>query len=125
MSYSKTRWQVLVPLLGLVIGGNALAREPAVQNLKEKAILDFRSCAKPQYPHDEMRARHQGTVTLLFQVGGDGKVGDAKVGKSSGFPALDEAARSALASCRFQPAIGPDGQPVASWAPVQYVWSLE
>lgn len=113
----------LVPLLGLAIGGSALAREPAAQDLKHPALLDFRSCAKPQYPQDELRAGHEGTVTVMFQIDGEGKVNDSKVSGSSGFPALDEAARSALASCRFQPAIGLDGQPVAAWTPVQYVWS--
>lgn len=125
MSRIRMRWQYLVPLLGLAVGGSALAREPAPSNLKERALLDFRSCAKPQYPHDELRAGHQGTVTLLFQVDNAGKVADSKIGESSGFPALDEAARSALASCHFQPAIGPDGQPVTAWTPVQYVWSMK
>ena len=125
MSHIKTRWHYLVPLFGLVIGGSALAQEPAGSNLKQKAVLDFNSCAKPHYQQDDMRAGHQGTVTLLFRVDGEGKVADSKVGKSSGFPSLDESARSALASCHFQPAIGPDGQPVSVWTPVQYVWSMK
>jgi D-alanyl-D-alanine endopeptidase (penicillin-binding protein 7) len=36
---------------------------------------------------------------------------------------MDEAARGALLRCRFAPALR-DGQPVPTWHPVQYVWTL-
>jgi hypothetical protein len=37
---------------------------------------------------------------------------------------MDEAARSALALCSFQPALE-DGKPVSRVAHVQYVWTLK
>ena len=43
--------------------------------------------------------------------------------KSSGFTTLDEAARSALAQCSFQPAVE-QGKAVQGWTKVQYVWDL-
>jgi TonB family protein len=122
---SHKHWKTIIAVLGFAASAAAVAQEPEAPQLKQKAYINFNGCAKPHYPSAELTARHQGTVTLRFQVGTDGKVIDSTVGKSSGFPALDEAARSALASCQFQPAIAADGQPVAVWLPVQYVWSLK
>jgi len=87
-----------------------------------KAKLDFESCAKPQYPHEDLGANHQGTVTLGFLVDETGHVKESKVAESSGFTTLDEAARTALAMCTFQPALE-NGKPVAQWTQVQYVWT--
>jgi protein TonB len=88
------------------------------------AQLDFDSCAKPQYPAADVQASHEGKVTLGFLVNANGKVKDSKVIKSSGFTTLDEAARSALAQCSFQPAVK-KGKAVQEWAKVQYVWELK
>lgn len=87
-----------------------------------QARLDFDSCSKPQYPHDDLNAGHQGTVTLGFFVDETGHVKASKVAESSGFTTLDEAARTALAMCTFQPA-QENGKPVAQWTQVQYVWT--
>lgn len=87
------------------------------------AKLDFKSCAKPQYPHADVQAGHEGTVKLGFLVDENGKVKDSKVTASSGFATLDEAARSALAQCSFQPA-RKHGKVVQQWAKVDYVWQL-
>lgn len=116
--------KTLIALLGIAVSAGASAQAPA-QDLKQPAVVNFNSCAKPHYPQEELSARHEGAVTLMFQVGTDGKVSDAKVGKSSGFPALDEAARSALANCQFQPAVAADGQTVSTWVPIKYVWTLK
>jgi TonB family protein len=88
------------------------------------AVLNFRTCAKPMYPHDELKAGHEGTVKLGFLVKADGTVSDTRVLASTGFSALDEAARGALAGCQFRPAMR-GGQPVETWTAVQYVWSTK
>jgi len=88
------------------------------------ALLDFKSCAKPQYPHEDVQTAHEGTVKLGFLVDENGKVKDSKVMESSGFTTLDEAARSALAQCSFQPA-RKNGKAVQEWTKVQYVWELK
>jgi TonB family protein len=87
-----------------------------------KAWLDFGSCAKPQYPHEDLKADHQGTVTLGFLVDETGHVNESKVAGSSGFTTLDEAARTALAMCTFHPALE-NGKPVAQWTQVKYEWT--
>jgi TonB family protein len=125
MSRMTPYWKLLVALLGLAAEAGASGQAPAAPAMKQPAVLDFRSCAKPQYPHAELAAKHQGTVTLLFQVDAEGKVTDSRIGASSGFPALDESARSALAQCRFQPASAADGQPLAVWTKIQYVWTTK
>jgi protein TonB len=88
------------------------------------AVVDFNSCAKPEYPRNSQRNEEQGTVVLAFLIGVDGQVIDSKVEKTSGFKDLDKAARSALSLCRFKPGMI-DGRPQQSWTKVQYVWRLD
>jgi len=89
-----------------------------------KAVLVFESCKKPTYPRADIREGHQGTVTLAFLVSAEGVATEAKVLRSTGYRSLDMAAQSGLMTCRFKPALV-DGQPVAQWTNVQYVWKLE
>jgi protein TonB len=70
---------------------------------------------QPEYPPTARRLGQEGTVVLLIYVQPDGKVGDVKVHKSSGFDKLDEAAvREAKRSWRFIPA-KEGANPVAEW----------
>lgn len=91
---------------------------------QQKAILDFSTCAKPQWPADDLKARHTGTVTLNFNVTDAGAITESRIVKSSGHPGLDEAARTGISKCRFKPATE-NGKAIASNAQVQYVWTLE
>jgi D-alanyl-D-alanine endopeptidase (penicillin-binding protein 7) len=61
---------------------------------------------------------------MRFLVSEDNKVKEALVSESSGFPALDEAARSALEKCSFKAGTSA-GKPVESWAEAQYVWKTK
>lgn len=81
-------------------------------------------CAQPAWPLNAKRHGAQGRVTLHFTVEADGKVSKAAVIRSSGYPALDEAARDALAKCVFQPETQ-DGKPVASKVIMPYQWINE
>lgn len=89
-----------------------------------KAVVQFASCAKPEYPAQALANRQTGTVKLGFLVDKNGKVLDARVDRSSGDVALDDAARLAIAKCTFTPAMD-NGIAMQSWAPVQYVWALQ
>lgn len=114
--------KTLLAVAGLAVSCAACAQIPAAKPAgTETALLDFNSCAKPMYPHAELAAGHEGTVSLQFRVEADGSVGDSKISKSSGYPALDDTARSALVKCRFKPAMAA-GKPVQAWTDVQYVW---
>ncbi len=71
--------------------------------------------SQPEYPPTARRLGQEGTVVLLIYVQADGKVGDVKVHKTSGFDKLDEAAvREAKRSWRFIPA-KEGNTPVAEW----------
>lgn len=89
----------------------------------QRAQLIVNTCAKPQYPQSDLQARHEGVVTVGFLVDATGRVQDSKVAQSSGFASLDEAARTSLANCSFQPALE-HGKPVQQWTMVRYVWTL-
>jgi protein TonB len=69
----------------------------------------------PVYPAASRRASEQGTVLLMIYVLADGRVGDAKVARSSGYPRLDQAALDAARkNWHFQPA-EQAGSAVAAW----------
>jgi len=124
-------WKAAIPVLGLAVACAASAHAPANQRgaspglgLNRAAIADFNSCRKPEYPHVDLAAGHQGTVTVDFLVDTDGAVIDSAIARSSGFASMDEAARGALLKCRFGPALK-NGRVVREWTKVQYVWTLE
>lgn len=79
---------------------------------------------KPKYPAAERRAGHEGSVILQIYVSENGKVTEAKVQQSSGFPALDEAAvKEVLRSWRLVPG-KKDGKPVGMWHSISVKFSL-
>ena len=88
------------------------------------AIQPGASCAKPDYPSASRRLEEEGTVSLKFLIGADGRVLQADIEKTSGFPRLDEAARNALSKCQFRPGTI-DGKAEQSWASIKYTWRLE
>jgi bla regulator protein BlaR1 len=121
-------WKAALPVLGLAAACIAgCAQLPASEKAPEplvSAVVNFASCAKPQYPKESLRNENTGTVTLGFKVDKDGRVEESRVKKSSGFAPLDEAAREGIALCQFHPATQ-GGTPVASWMQMQYVWTLK
>jgi protein TonB len=102
----------------------ATPSEPPSPLQASSAKLDSSSgCQKPEYPTASRLSGEQGTVSLSFLIGEDGSIRDSRIDKTSGFRALDEAARSALSLCHFKPGLEA-GRPVASWARIRYVWHL-
>lgn len=101
------------------------AAAPQAPAIRMGAVIQAGAhCAKPDYPSASRRMEEEGTVTLKFLIGADGKVMQADVEKSSGFTRLDEAARNALSKCQFRPGTV-DGKPEQSWASIKYTWRLE
>ena len=72
----------------------------------------FRNAA-PTYPEASRLRGEQGAVGLELSVDAGGRVTAVVVARSSGWPSLDAAARSAVAAWRFRPATTGTGQPVA------------
>ncbi len=99
-------------LATLTACAHAGSSEPA-----QRPVVEFSSCAKPAWPQQDLADGHTGTVTLTFTVDEHGAVKDSSIVKSSGHPALDEAARSGIAKCRFKNGPGE--------TTLQYVWIQE
>ncbi len=80
--------------------------------------------SQPEYPPTSRRMGEAGTVILLLYIREDGRVGDVKIDKSSGFPRLDEAAdREARRNWRFKPGTE-DGKPVGAWTKIAVTFRL-
>ena len=87
------------------------------------SAIDWTACTEPGYPRNSLRNEEEGNTRIQFLVNVDGSVADSKIEKSSGFRALDAAAKNALSLCKFKPIIV-SGKPQKGWAPVDYVWQL-
>jgi protein TonB len=94
----------------------------------QQASLDVRRMGeriKPPYPSASRRLGEEGKVVLLVRIGVDGKVVDAAVDQSSGFPRLDEAAQQHVVKYyRFKPAMSA-GTPVETQVRVPISFKLE
>jgi protein TonB len=77
----------------------------------------------PVQPPRSVRNGEEGTVMLRVQVQADGSAGQIEIAKSSGFPMLDDAAKSAVQNWRFHPATS-DGKPVTEWFRVPITFKL-
>jgi protein TonB len=77
----------------------------------------------PVQPARSLRNNEEGKVMLRVLVQADGSAGEVQIRTSSGFPLLDEAARSAVQTWRFNPATS-DGKPVAEWYLVPILFKL-
>jgi protein TonB len=57
----------------------------------------------PAYPLRARRAGHEGRSEIELRIGRDGRVREARLHRSAGDPALDEAALAAVRRWRFAP----------------------
>lgn len=100
------------------------AAPPKAEVVVAPSINKRRPPEKPKYPAAERRAGHEGSVILQIYVSENGKVTDARVQTSSGYPALDEAAlKEVLRSWRLTPGTR-DGKPVGMWHSISIKFSL-
>lgn len=99
---------------------NALASGPAVVPARTDARFRNR---EPVYPPSAARRGERGTVMLSIHVGPDGEVAGIDVAESSGFILLDRAAREAVETWHFLPAVR-DGRTLASDMKLRVVFQL-
>lgn len=77
------------------------------------------------YPREAIGRNESGTVVIRLMVEADGRISDCSVVLSSDHPQLDDRSCSvALRRARGYPAIGPDGNPVASPMTAGVRWVL-
>jgi protein TonB len=76
----------------------------SAQAMAVEASADFKAngCSLPTYKDSSAKAEEQGLVKLVYEVGSDGKVLDAKIESSSGYTALDQASLRAVKECSFK-----------------------
>jgi protein TonB len=100
---------------GVGNGGNFFSENSA-------AIPRYRDNAPPLYPPSARRRGYQGRVVLIVEVMADGRPGEVRIGNSSGYPMLDNAAQKAARRWRFEPG-RKNGKPVRMLAevPVRFV----
>lgn len=124
---ARSDWKAVALVLGLLGAGlfcTASATSQAVASPQVKPVVQFDSCAKPEWPQADLQAGHTGAVVLRFLIAADGSVTASRVLQSSGHPALDQAARDGIAKCHFKPGTV-KGRPVAAWVRMQYLWQLQ
>ncbi len=99
---------------------NAIVQGPTV--LPAKPDSHYRN-REPVYPIASAVRREHGTVDLMIHVSPEGLANSVDVLRTSGFPLLDAAARDAVASWRFLPAVK-DGAPVPGEMAIRVVFQL-
>jgi periplasmic protein TonB len=102
-----------------------VAAPPAPKPVAVKPRIDpKRPPSQPEYPPTSRRLGEAGTVTLEILVLENGRVGDARVVKSSGFPRLDEAAvREVKRTWRLVPGTE-NGKPAQMWHQINVTFRL-
>jgi periplasmic protein TonB len=99
-------------------------KPPAPVPVRVMPRLDAQRSTQPEYPPQARRLGEQGTVLMQVLVGVDGRVLEAKLLQSSGFPRLDQAALAgAKADYRFFPGTI-DGKPQPMWYSFRFNWRL-
>lgn len=83
-----------------------------------------RGLSEPDYPPAMIRMEAEGTVILSIQVLENGRVGDVRLERSSGFPKLDESAMREAKRWRLIPGTR-DGVPVVLWKQVPITFRLQ
>ena len=78
----------------------------------------------PVYPREAAIRGDHGAVTLLIHISPEGLASDVDIAQSSGYPALDQAARNAVWKWHFLPAVK-DGKPIEFDMPLRVVFRLD
>jgi periplasmic protein TonB len=98
---------------------------PKVEKVVTLPKTDPRKNYQPDYPSASRRLGEEGSVVLQLFVNEEGKVTEAKVQTSSGFPRLDEAAvKDALRRWKFTPGTE-NGKPKAMWHQLKITFRLQ
>jgi protein TonB len=97
------------------------ATQPSGPVVPPRADASHRNNPPPTYPSQSRRMREEGKVLLDVHILEDGRVGEIRLRRSSGFSRLDQAALSAVKRWRYIPA-RQGGKAIAFWyvQPVQF-----
>ena len=99
---------------------------PAVQHARTPIAMDPKHplhIGEEYYPDASKRAGEEGRCIVTVTVASDGRITNAAIQQSSGFPRLDEACLKGVNGQRMRPATE-DGKPVETTAALPIVWKL-
>jgi len=97
---------------------------PAAPRTVSASQLGYRVAPNPVYPARSRRAGEQGTATVRVLVDVTGRPAQVSLQSSSGHPALDESAVSAVRAAQFRP-YAEGGLPQAVWVLVPIRFALQ
>ena len=89
----------------------------------EPRIDSRRGLSEPFYPPQVIREGGEGTVLLSIYILADGRVGEVRLDRSSGYARLDESAMREAKRWRFVPGSS-DGKPMAMWKQLPVTFRL-
>lgn len=93
-------------------------------NSVKKALPIYDKNPSPEYPLIARRRGFQGTVVLEVMVDRNGRVGELRVLKSSGYKVLDRAASASVREWMFKPAIK-GNEKIEMWVRVPVCFQLK
>jgi protein TonB len=119
---AETITATLVPIENIPEGTGSAVVEPVIQGPR---VDPRRPLSQPVYPPEMIRLGAQGSVDVELFVQPDGRVGDARIVKTSGFDAFD---RNTLEEARRRWRLAPamrDGVAVPQWYRMRVVFKLK
>ena len=121
--WTKSSARIGSLLVCLITFGCATQNQPTIK----RPFIDFQNLnCRPHYPKEALSEAQQGTVYLDLNVKEDGSISSVIIFKSSGYPLLDDAVRTAILrnECKALPGTI-NGTPSAMPAKLQYVWKVD
>lgn len=109
--------------LAALPGKEYISPPPSVQGIRE-AIPIYKKNPPPKYPRIARLRRYQGKVIIEVLVNPEGRVGDLRLLKSSGYAVLDRAAMKAVRNWAFEPGMRGDKK-VEMWVKVPIKFQLK
>jgi protein TonB len=104
------------------IGSGSAVPMPLIQSVRQDPR---RPLTQPYYPPSEIRAGNEGNADIEVYVLPDGRIGDARIIRSTGHPRLDQSAiEEAKKNWRLIPATR-DGVAIAQWHRLRVVFQLK
>jgi protein TonB len=99
---------------------------PVVQHQRTPIAMDPKHplhIGEDYYPDASKRAGEEGRCIVTMTIAADGRITNASIQQSSGFPRLDEACLKGVKDQRMKPATE-DGKPVETTVALPIVWKL-
>lgn len=93
----------------------------ATEAKRKGGAIDWNS---GKYPPEALALQAQGTTTIVWTIGTDGRVSQCRVAVTSGDDSLDAASCAKVKSARYTPAIGKNGKPMESHSTARVTWVL-